>query len=99
MTYPTDLFEAAIWGRTVKVQCVCGNVGLFHPQGLWWRFYRKGWPFTFRDARRHFYCTQCFSLTKNRVRPERIDSGGDPPTINLPLPSDREWKTMLKRMR
>lgn len=99
MTYPTDLFEAAIWNRTVKVRCICGNVGTFHPNGLWWRFYRKGWLFTFGDARRYFYCTHCFSRTKNRIRPDRIETCSDEPKISLPLPTDREWKMMLKRMR
>lgn len=99
MIYTTDLFEAVMHHETVEVRCVCGNRALFHPNGLWWRFYRKGWPYRYAEMRPYFYCTYCLKITGNRVRPDHIDRTCKKPVIELPMPAEREWKQMIRQMR
>lgn len=99
MVYPTDLFEAVLWRRTVRVKCTCRNVGLFHPHGLWWRFYRKGWRYGFHDARQRFYCLRCLTKANSKIRPVEIDTTTDWPDITLPMPDEREWRRMIHVMR
>src|SRR3546814_7773208 len=55
----THIFEAAVWHYAVQVTCRCGHSAKFHAASLWWRFERKGWNDSFRDATRHFWCRQC----------------------------------------
>lgn len=96
---PTDLFEAVIHHRTIEVKCECGNVALFHPNGLWWRFYMKRWPYRFGEMNRRFHCMYCFNVTGRRLRPIHIDATSAKPVIELSMPSSREWNEMMRRMR
>lgn len=99
MTYTTDLFEAVMHDDTIEVRCVCGKVGLFYPNGLWWRFYRKRWPYRYTEMRPFFYCTYCLKMTGSRVRPNHVGRTSSPAMIDLPVPGEREWKNMIRLMR
>jgi hypothetical protein len=83
---PSPLFEAVIHNETVEVRCVCGNIGLFQPHGLWWRFYLKRWPYRYGEMRRRFYCTRCLRITGNRVRPDHVGRTTERAIIQLPMP-------------
>ena len=96
---PTDLFEAVIHNRGVEVRCACGHGAVFAPNGLWWRFYIKRWPYEFPRARSRLYCTRCFSVNGSRVRPLHLDSTSAVPSIHLPMPDERSWKRMIQSMR
>lgn len=99
ISYTTDLFEAVIRHETIGVGCDCKHFGLFHPNGLWWRFYRKRWPYRYAEMRRYFYCTRCLVATGKRVRPNHLACVAAKPNITLPMPSEREWNEMMRRMR
>lgn len=43
----TNLFEAAVWHKAIKVTCGCGHAVTYDPHGLWWLFERKGWDMRF----------------------------------------------------
>jgi hypothetical protein len=49
--------------------------------------------------RPHFYCSRCKMLRGRKVRPKTIEASKDPPSINLPMPDEREWKRTLSRFR
>ena len=97
----TCLFEAAAWHYAVKVGCGCGHFAVFDPHGLWWHFYRKGWPDDLRSARAKMWCRLCRYSTGKKVRPRRIDliKPAPPGLITLPLPDEREWKRVVNRFR
>ena len=97
--FTTDLFEAVIHNETVEVRCVCGNMGLFQPHGLWWRFYLKRWPYRYGEMRRRFYCTRCLRITGNRVRPDHVGRTSERAVIKLSMPDERQWKRMMHHMR
>lgn len=48
----TNLFEAAVWHKAIKVTCQCGHSVTFNLHGLWWPFERKGWDMRLPQARR-----------------------------------------------
>jgi len=96
---PTDLFEAVLHNRGIEVRCACGNGTIFHPNGLWWRFYSKRWPYQFPQTNRRFYCARCFKVSGQRVRPHYVDATSQAPKINLPMPDERAWKRMIQSMR
>lgn len=97
--FTTDLFEAVIHNETVEVRCICGNIGLFQPHGLWWRFYVKRWPYRYADMRRRFYCTRCLRITGDRVRPDHVGRTTERAIIQLAMPDERQWKRMMHHMR
>jgi hypothetical protein len=96
---PTDLFEAVVHHRSIEVKCACGNAALFHPNGLWWRFYIKRWPYRFGEMRHRFHCMYCFNTSGNRVRPIHLDACSGKATIELPMPDQRTWERMIRDMR
>lgn len=95
----TTIFEAAAWHYTVRAICRCEHFGLFDPHGLWWYFNRKGWDDDLQRARRRLFCSRCCHRTGRRVRPVDLTLTRDPPVINLPLPTQSEWRRALSRFR
>jgi len=98
---PTCLFEAAAWHYAIKVSCACGRTATFDPHGLFWRFYKKGWPDDFRSARAKLWCQRCRARTGEKVRPRRLDLLNRYPEemVVLPMPDEREWKRLINRFR
>lgn len=96
----TNIFEAAAWRKGIKPVCKCGHSAIFNPHGLWWRFECKGWDQQLGEARKRFWCVRCGQRSGRRVRPVRLElveqSVGD---IELPFPSDHEWKRAISRFR
>jgi hypothetical protein len=101
LRHPTHIFEAALWRYVVKVACSrCSHVATFEPAGLWWHFQRRGWDDWLPGANKRFWCTQCASKDRRKVRPKKLEfAEGVEPTRQLPLPSDAEWKRALSRYR
>ncbi len=96
----THIFEAAVWHYAVQVTCRCGHSAKFHAASLWWRFERKGWNDSFRDATRHFWCRQCAARIGRRVQPLRLETvAWEKGVIELEMPDDREWKRAMRRFR
>lgn len=95
----TSIFEAALWGYSVKISCRCRRAGVFEPHGLWWRFKRKGWSDDFRDAVRCCYCQSCSQRHGRKIRPVSMETSNEPPRIRLPLPDEREWKKAVSQHR
>jgi hypothetical protein len=96
----TRIFEAAIWHYAVEVTCRCGHSAKFEAADLWWRFERKGWNDSFREARRHFWCRPCAARLGRRVQPVRVDvTEWEKGVIALGAPDEREWKRAVRRFR
>src|SRR3546814_20666984 len=96
----THIFEAAVWHYAVQVTCRCGHSAKFHAASLWWRFERKGWNDSFRDAPRHFWCRQCAARIGRRVLPLRLVSvAWEHGVLELELPDDREIGSACGRER
>jgi hypothetical protein len=95
------LFDAAAWHYAVKISCRCGHSAAFDPHGLWWLFHRKGWPDDFRSARAKFWCRRCRESTGEKVRPRLLElvRSNSERLITLPMPSEREWKRIVNRVR
>jgi hypothetical protein len=95
------LFDAAAWHYAVKISCRCGHSAAFDPHGLWWLFHRKGWPDDFRSARAKMWCTRCRRSTGQKVRPRLLElvRSKSERLITLPMPSEREWKRIVNRVR
>jgi len=89
-----------MWRQSVRPICACGHSASFDPHGLWWHFERRGWDDYFEAARKRFWCIVCLSAHRRRYRPVKIElvkqSDRD---IVLPLPSELEWKRLLRRVR
>ncbi len=96
---PTHIIEAALWQYSVWPICRCGHETGFDPHGLWYYFHRKGWDDRLTVACAKFWCRPCASRVGKRVRPVRLDLRKDMPSINLPLPDEREWKRIVSRFR
>ncbi|CAM8655423.1 hypothetical protein [Sphingobium cupriresistens] len=98
---PTCLFEAAAWHYAVQVSCACGHTATFDPHGLFWRFYKKGWPYDFRSTRSKMWCRICRARTGRKVRPRRLDLLNKHPRemIVLEMPDESEWKRLINRFR
>src|SRR5690606_27062655 len=96
----TNLMEAAAWQNSIEVVCQCGNRATFDPHGLWWWFQQRGWNDSLTAARVRFWCRRCGARVGRRVRPIQINLvRGSDADIQLPLPPEREWKRIVKRMR
>ena len=96
----TNLMEAAAWHTSIEVVCRCGQRASFDPHGLWWWFKQRGWDDDLSRIARRFWCFKCAERLGRRVRPTRINLvRGCEADIELPMPSDREWKRVVKRMR
>lgn len=92
---PNTLFEAAAFHRTIAARCPsCGREAVFHGAALWWLFQRKQWSSHLSDVPQRLRCMSC-----NQVGvPIRV--GREAPTVlNLPMPSDHEWKRAVSRFR
>lgn len=101
LRYPTHIFEAALWGYTVKVECSrCPNVAVFEPQSLWNHFHRKGWEDSRRSAGQRFWCLQCHLQMRGKVRPKRVTFVHDIATRQIgDKPGEYEVKRALSRYR
>jgi hypothetical protein len=96
----TNLMEAAAWHNSVEVVCRYGHRATFDPHGLWWWFHQRGWNDDLTHVGRRFWCRQCAERQRRRIRPARIRLvRGSDADIELPMPPDREWKRVVKRMR
>lgn len=96
----SDMFEATVWDAAIRVSCRrCRHAALFEPTGLWWRFFRRDWDFSFGGARRRFFCRRCLGRCGVKVRAGRIEGVNEPPQVFLARPSEAEWRRALKRFR
>lgn len=95
----TNIFEAAIWHRSVKVECRCGHTAYFQAHSLWWRFKKLCWSDEFRDAPGRFYCSRCMAIHRRKVWPRLVEASTEPADITLPMPDEREWKRAIQRFR
>ena len=96
----TNLMEAAAWHSSIEVVCRCGHRASFDPHGLWWWFHQRGWSDAFSKVTQRFWCRRCAQRLGRRIRPVGINlvrSSDD--DIALPMPPDREWRRVVKRMR
>jgi hypothetical protein len=93
------VLEAASWRHTIKIACTCGHAAFFNPHALWWLCEQKGWNGNFRQMQRRYFCSHCYLRTRRRVRPTISAIGHEEPTVDLPLPPDREWKQARRRFR
>lgn len=100
---PTEIWEAAMMARPIKVQCTvggCEHSAVFHPAGLWYLFDRRGWQQSFRKAEQRFWCRKCTRAVGWRVKKAVILMTNDQINVtSLPLPSEREWKKFVSRHR
>lgn len=91
---PTNLLEAAAWHFAVVATCRrCAAWGVFDPHALWALFERRGWDVGMQSVSRRLRCKRCgagafVSWSKDRE-----------PTVILPMPSERQWKRALSRLR
>lgn len=64
---------------SIEVRCRCGHWALLEPRWVIDRFEEKGWSTSlsgFGDSPyNHFFCTRCFTRTRQVVRPTRIGPG------------------------
>jgi hypothetical protein len=100
--YPLrDLFDAAVRGRSIRLTCrACRHSAVLSSHALWWLFRRKGWRDTFLDLRRRCVCRPCFYRCREKARNPELELVLDAPTdTNLPMPSEIQWKTELRRRR
>ena len=95
----TNIFEAAVWHRSVKVECRCGHTAYFQAHGLWWRFTQLRWSDEFRDAPGRFYCSRCRAIHRRKARPRLVEASTEPAEITLPMPDEREWKRAIQKFR
>jgi hypothetical protein len=93
------VLEAALWNHAVKIACKCGHAVYFDPQALWWLYGQRGWHGSFREMRRHYYCSRCYLRTRRKVRPTISAEGREQPTVDLPHPPDNEWQRARRRYR
>jgi hypothetical protein len=93
VTIATDVFTAAAFQRTVKVECRSGHVAYFDPHGLWEACRRRQWDMRFGELRKRLRCLEC------GAKPNAIEQSSELPTITLPMPDEREWKQELRRFR
>lgn len=89
-----DLLDAGIQHEAIKATCRCGRTEVFHSVGLWYRFQAKGWPDVLSEVPRRLRCRHC-----GRRGPRIEFARYTAPTVDLPLPDDREWKRALSRRR
>lgn len=91
---PTNLLEAAAWHFAVVATCRrCTAWGVFDPHALWGLFERKGWDVGMQSVSRRLRCRRCgagafVSWSRDRE-----------PTVHLPMPSERQWRRALSRLR
>ena len=96
----TILTEAACWQSSIEAVCRCGHSAIFDPHGLWWWFRQRSWDDSLTAAIGRFWCRRCVKNIGHRVRPIRLNLvPGSDADIQLPLPPQREWKRVVKRMR
>jgi ribosomal protein S27E len=91
---PTSLVEAAAWHLAIVVDCRrCSHQAVFSPHALWWLFERRHEDCGFRNVARRMKCSKCGAgafLTWSKDKE---------PTVQLPMPSESEWKRAVSRMR
>jgi hypothetical protein len=95
----TNLFEAAVWHKAIKVTCRCGHAATFDPHGLWWYFEQRMWDMQFATVRSRFACSVCRLTLRRRVRPVSVNPTEGLGEVRLPMPDEREWKRALQRFR
>jgi hypothetical protein len=87
-------------GHSIKLTCLrCRHAGIFSSHALWWLFHRRSWNDGFRDVRRRGICTMCWFRRGEKARNPRLELGDDAPTIDLPMPSELDWKREQRRRR
>jgi hypothetical protein len=101
LRHPTQIFEAALWRYSVKVECSrCVNIAIFEAGSLWGLFERRGWDDSKWAAPQRFWCTKCRVKLHRKVRPKRILFVKDSPTIQVgAIPDDLTVKRALSRYR
>ena len=92
----TTMFEAAAFGRGVRVRCACGHIAVLNPYRLWWHFHSKHLDDEIGATMRCFRCTKC--RRRGHVSIDMTD-GGWTETKELPLPPEPEWKRAVARFR
>lgn len=97
----TTIFEAAAFHRAVKPICgQCEHSALFHPHGLWWHFYKRGWDDRLQGALGRFWCRRCAGLVDRRVRPRVLELVPETDSmVCLQMPPMPEWKRAVNRLR
>ena len=98
-TFGVTAFKAAMWGDMVKVRCSCGHFVIYDPHALWWLCHRRNWNDAFSKLQRRFYCSVCHMVQGGKVRPAAIELCRYQPTIELPMPPEKEWQQALRRAR
>jgi hypothetical protein len=94
-----SIFEAAAYHKNVKVVCRCGHHACYEAHCLWYLFERRLWDDAFWDVRRRFWCRPCRQRTGEKVRPRWVGASLEPITVELPWPSELEWKRAQRRVR
>jgi hypothetical protein len=99
--YPLrDLFDAAVRGKAVKLTCRrCRHTGIFNGHCLWWHFQRRGWSDRFADVQRRAICTLCWFRLGEKMRGPALKLVDEAATVDLPPPSELDWKRELRRRR
>jgi len=101
LRHPTHIFEAALWGYSVQVNCGrCSHMAIFEAQNLWLHFERRGWEDSRWKALERFFCTKCMSKLRGRVRPNKMSFVKLAPTVEFgTAPLDSEVQRALKKLR
>ena len=94
----TTAFEAAMWQNGVIATCRCTHFAVFDPHALWWLCHRRGWDDRFAQLARRFYCSRCYAFDRRKHRP-KLGLTSSAATFELEMPSEREWKKAMKRVR
>jgi hypothetical protein len=97
----SDLFDAAVRHKTVKLTCGrCRHANSFSAAALWWLFQRRGWKDEFAAVRRRCVCLHCWRRHGFKIRSPRFELVDEPPLdVSLPLPGELDWKRELRRRR
>lgn len=85
-------FDAGRQHKNIKLTCwACGHHSTLHAAALWWLCERKGWPDTFKTVLQGAHCVVCIKRNQRITNPH-IELTDDDPTVELPMPSEQQWK-------
>lgn len=94
----SDAFGTGAYHLNVKLSCQCGHFVCYEGHCFWWLLERTGKLWHFSDIKRRYYCGPCFKRTGRKIRP-RVEGVKDPVTVELPWPSELDWKRAKRRVR
>ena len=99
---PARVFEAAWAHKGVMPVCPrCGHYAVFQPHGLWWLCQTRRWDDRLEALKQRWFCSVCWTVDRQKVRPTRVELTTEASTVNLPTPEHaaRNWKEELRRYR